>query len=60
MSDCGYLRIASEQDRITVAAILYKHGYSVTPARKKKRVGNGYDYFIKYETKPLTVTEVDE
>jgi hypothetical protein len=44
----GYLKIGSEADRVTVASILYRNGYGVTPVRKKKN-GKTYEYFVKYE-----------
>lgn len=43
----GVLRISNEADRMTVVAILYKNGYSVSPIRRKKN-GRSYEYFIKY------------
>ena len=32
---------------MTVVAILYKNGYSVSPIRRKKN-GRSYEYFVKY------------
>lgn len=43
----GILRISNEADRMTVVAVLYKNGYSVSPIRRKKN-GRSYEYFIKY------------
>ena len=47
INDEGYLRIESEADRLTVASILYKNRYEVTPVRNKKN-GKTYEYFLKY------------
>lgn len=33
-----YLRIANQNDRVTVASILYANGYSIQPVRCKKEV----------------------
>lgn len=48
VKDAGYLRIASESDRVTVASILFNNGYSVQKARRKKN-GKTYEYFVRYE-----------
>ena len=46
----GFLRIANEADRVTVAAILYKNGYAVAPRRRKKSgSANSYDQILEYE-----------
>lgn len=47
MNDSGILRISSEIDRVTVASILYKNGYSVTPAKIK--VGKKIEKCLQYE-----------
>ena len=47
MNDSGILRISSEADRVTVASILYKNGYSVTPARI--RTGKKIEKCLQYE-----------
>lgn len=44
----GYLKIAREEDRVTVASILYKNGYAVRPYRAKKN-GKSYEYFVRYK-----------
>lgn len=31
-----YLKIGSEADRVTVASILFRNGYSVQPVKQKK------------------------
>ncbi len=46
--DTGFLRIASENDRTTVASILFNNGYTVKKVRRKKN-GKTYEYFVKYE-----------
>lgn len=43
----GLLRIANEADRIAVASILYKNGYTVKPHRYKKN-GKSYEYCVQY------------
>lgn len=35
----GVIRIGNETDRLTVAAILYKNGYTVRPVKYKKASG---------------------
>lgn len=52
----GYLKIGNEADRVTVASILYKNGYSVSPVRKKKN-GKTYEYYVEYEIKPTEIPE---
>ncbi len=42
-----YLRIANQQDRVTVASILYNNGYSVAPAKRRKN-SKSYEYLVKY------------
>ena len=49
----GYLRISNETDRVTIASILYKNGYSVSPVRCKRN-GKTFEYFVKYEFKGAT------
>lgn len=46
--ESGYLRIANEQDRITVASILFNNGYEVKKVRRKKN-GKSYEYFVSYQ-----------
>lgn len=52
----GYLKIGNEADRTTVASILYKNGYSVSPVRKKKN-GKTYEYYVEYEIKAVDIQE---
>ena len=54
----GYLKIGNEADRITVASILYKNGYSVSPVRKK-RDSKAYEYYVEYEQKSRNITEAE-
>lgn len=44
----GYLKIKNEADRAEVATILYKNGYTVRPARRKKN-GKTYEYYVAYQ-----------
>ena len=42
-----YLKIGSEADRVTVASILFRNGYSVQPVKQKKD-GRSNEYLVKY------------
>ncbi len=53
-----YVKIASEADRVTVASILYKNGYSVQPVKQKKD-GRSNDYLVKYWVGEPMVEGVD-
>jgi len=44
----GALKIGNEADRVTVASILYKNGYSVSPLRLRKN-GKSYEYYVQYQ-----------
>lgn len=48
----GTIRIKSEADRVAVATILYKNGYTVRPVRSKKN-GNSYEYYVEYTTRSM-------
>lgn len=48
IADKGYLDIPKEEDRLTIASILFKHGYTVSPKRLKKD-GRSYKYLVYYE-----------
>ena len=50
--------IASEPDRIALAQILFKHGYTVSTVRYKKD-GKSFVYCVKYEQKPQDIKEED-
>ena len=54
----GYLRIGNEADRTTVASILYKNGYSVSPVRKKTN-GKSFTYYVEFELKPTDIPDVE-
>lgn len=41
------IRIASDAERIQVAAILIKNGYTVTQRKKRKTSGTGYEYRLE-------------
>ena len=51
IGDVGYLRIGNAEDRAAVAEILYKNGYTVSPARKKK--GKSFEYYVRYEIRDM-------
>jgi len=48
LGEVGYLRIANDVDRSTVASILYNNGYSVRKAKRKKN-NKTYEYYVRYE-----------
>ena len=52
----GLIPIPSEPDRIALANILFKHGYTVSTVRYKKD-GKSYVYCVKYEQKPTDIKE---
>jgi len=57
-----YLQVGNEADRVTIASILYKNGYSVSPVRKKKN-GRSFEYYIAYWKAPTDIPDsenVDE
>ena len=54
----GFLDIPKEEDRLTIAAILYKPGYTVSPKRVKKD-GRSYKYLVFYEKQGQDVLEDD-
>lgn len=55
IGDSGYIRISNENDRITVASILFKNKYTVRTIRTKRN-GRTYEYFVKYDKLPLDET----
>ena len=57
-SQTSYLQIGSEADRVTVASILYKNGYSVQPVKQKKD-GRSNEYLVKYWIGEATVEGVE-
>lgn len=58
MTDKGYLQIANEADRLAVAAILIKNGYTVTPLRK--RVANRTESILGYDRRGKDLREDSE
>lgn len=58
MMDRGYLSIANEADRLAVAAILVKNGYTVTPLRKKR--GSTWEQILGYERRGRDLREDDK
>ena len=54
----GYLRVGNEADRVTIASILYKNGYTVRPIRRKKN-NKSYEYYISYQMNSLDEVEND-
>lgn len=51
-----YLRIVNEDDRVTVASILFKNGYDVAPVRAKKN-GRSYEYYVSYAKPSCNIVE---
>lgn len=54
----GYLDIPKEEDRLAIASILFKHGYTVSPKRVKKD-GRAYKYLVCYEKQSMDSLEVE-
>ena len=52
----GYLLIDSKEDRATVAEILFRNGYTISPARFKKN-GKTFVYLVGYEMKDPDLKE---
>lgn len=46
----GYLKIDNLADRVTIATILFKNGYTVQPV-KRRRNRKAYDMYVYYELK---------
>lgn len=55
VNDKGYVKIANEADRLTVAAVLIKNGYTVTPLRRKR--GSTWEQLLGYERRGRDLTE---
>ena len=47
------LLITSEADRLTVAAILIKNGYTIRTGKVKRTNGKSYDYFVYIVESPI-------
>jgi len=58
IGDSGYLRIEGKDDRVLVASILYKNGYTVQKVRRKKNQKT-YEYLVKYDTNSEEVQETE-
>ncbi len=41
------IHINNESDRLTVAAILVKNGYTVRMGKEKKGTGKSYEHFVE-------------
>ncbi len=54
----GYLDIPKEEDRLTIASILYKHGYTVSP-KKVRKDGRSNKYLVYFEKQSQDVLEDD-
>ena len=54
-----YLKIGNEADRVTVASILYKNGYGVSPAKKKKNA-KSFEYYVSYWTAEQEISDLEE
>lgn len=44
----GYLEIGNSDDRVAVASLLFKNGYTVSLAKEKIKNNRSYTYFVKY------------
>lgn len=58
LAERGYLDIPKEEDRLAIAAILYKYGYTVSPKRVRKD-GRSFKYLVFYEKQGQDVLEDD-
>lgn len=56
LDSVGYLRISNETDRATVATILFRNGYTVSPVRQKRN-GKTYEYYVKFTKISLDMPE---
>lgn len=56
VGEMGYLRVGNEADRVTLASILYKNGYTVRPVRRKKN-NKSYEYYVYYQMNSLDEEE---
>lgn len=56
-NNSGTLKISSEADRVSVATILFKNGYAVTPRRVKN--GKRTEIYIDYSRPGETAAESD-
>ncbi len=54
------IEIFQEQDRLTVAAILVKNGYTVRQLRERKEGKRSYLYFLEYNKPKRTTGEEDD
>lgn len=54
------IEIFQEQDRLTVAAILVKNGYTVRQLRDRKEGKRSYLYFLEYNKPKRTAGEEDD
>ncbi len=54
----GFIKIGNEPDRVAVASILFKNGYTVSMVRQKKN-GKAYEYFVKYRKQSAGEQEVN-
>lgn len=50
------INISREEDRLTMASILVKNGYTVRQSRRKKK-GNAYEYCIEFAENENEKTE---
>ena len=55
IASSGLIRISNESDRVTIATILYKNGYTVRPVQSKK--GSRNVYFVEYSTQSTAPKE---
>ncbi len=52
----GYLRLANDEERQQVAAMLFKNGYTVRTV-KKRRDGKSFDKYVEFELQPTDIVE---
>ena len=59
MDSGGYLKIGNAEDREAVVTILARWGYAVQIMRKKRN-GKSFDYYVRYEVRPVDIPEDQE
>ena len=55
-SNCGLLKIKDREDRVAVAMVLFKNGYTVAPKRKKISPKN-YEQYLEFSRAPEDLEE---
>lgn len=56
LGQSGFIRVTNREERMMVANILFREGYTVRPVRTKIN-GKNYDYLIHYEMQSQVVED---